>query len=342
MPYRGFALYDRIRQRLALRGGAPVTSLALIGAGRPSAGGALRSSLDAGAWGVGPGRRRVHPVRVRARAARQTARRHWRWSARRACCTPSSGTSSSSTAAGTASAASKRCGRSRYRRCDRVAAAAASPICCCQPRRCRSAARSSADHRAGPHARGPLPAPPAARTPPAPGPQIATPVLLFGAGSRGQLLLRSMLRDPHGQYLPGRPDRRRPGQAAPADRRRPVLGDRRRHPAPRSPRPAPDGRSSRWPTPTPRLIREIRAITAGRRRRVQGGAVGQRAARRPGRRRRRPRREDQRPARPAPDRHRPGRHRRLPQRQAGAGHRRRRLDRLGAVPPAPPLRSRPS
>ncbi len=41
---------------------------------------------------------------------------------------------------------------------------------------------------------------------------------------------------------------------------------------------------------------------------------------------------------PAPDRHRPRRHRRLPDRQARAGHRRRRFDRLGAVPADRPLR----
>ena len=40
-----------------------------------------------------------------------------------------------------------------------------------------------------------------------------------------------------------------------------------------------------------------------------------------------------RPPRPPRDRHRHRRHRRLPQRQAGPGHRRRRVDRLRAVPP---------
>ena len=49
-----------------------------------------------------------------------------------------------------------------------------------------------------------------------------------------------------------------------------------------------------------------------------------------------------RPARPPRDRHRPRRDRRLPHRPAGAGHRRRRLDRLRAVPADRRGSSRPS
>ena len=56
-------------------------------------------------------------------------------------------------------------------------------------------------------------------------------------------------------------------------------------------------------------------------------------------RRRRPAAHRGRPARPPPDRHRPRLHRRLRHRSAGPGHRGRRLDRLGAVPPAEPLRT---
>ena len=72
----------------------------------------------------------------------------------------------------------------------------------------------------------------------------------------------------------------------------------------------------------------------------QGPARADAAPLRPRRRPRHPRPEPHRPARPQPARHRHGVDRGLPDRPAGARHRRRRLDRVRAVPPDQPVRSR--
>ncbi len=170
----------------------------------------------------------------------------------------------------------------------------------------------------------------------------ASRVLVVGAGEAGRELIGSMLRDPLRQWRPvgflddDRYKRHR------RIRNVPVLG------------------------PISRLADEVRATgvdtviiaipsassdddqpdPAGGHRgrgRGQGAAVNltpdpQRQGRPP----RPARHRHHRPPRPRPGRHRRRRDRRLPHRHAGAGHRRGRLDRLGAVPPARHASTRPS
>ena len=87
------------------------------------------------------------------------------------------------------------------------------------------------------------------------------------------------------------------------------------------------------PSITGEQLRGVRRAAARRRAARAGAAAGRRAARR-GATVGHPTADGRRPARPAPGRGRHGGDRRLRHRAAGAGDRRRRLDRLRAVPPA--------
>ncbi len=90
--------------------------------------------------------------------------------------------------------------------------------------------------------------------------QVATPVLLFGAGSAGHDLTRAILRDPTSTYVPvglldDDPDKRHLRVHGVA-----LLGSRQTY-RPRSRRPAPPPSSSPWPAPMPTLIREVQRIS---------------------------------------------------------------------------------
>ena len=137
---------------------------------------------------------------------------------------------------------------------------------------------------------------------------------------------------------PGRDPRRRPLQAAPPDPRRcPCWGPPTR-PADAG-RDAGGQRDHRHPE---RRRRHDRPDPKGTR--VEAGLdvkvlpSSTQLLTEPRRDPRHPRRQPDRRPGPQPARHRRRRDRRLPHRASGAGHRRRRLDRLRAVPPDPPLR----
>ena len=162
------------------------------------------------------------------------------------------------------------------------------------------------------------------------------PVIVMGAGEGGLQIVTAMLKS--GPVPPRRHPRRQPGSAEPAAQGRPCHG--RPHGPARGRRIALGARTLvvAIPSASGELIRDLarRADEAGLHtlilppvEELLGTGVG---------RVRHPSAHRGRPAGPprAVARHRVGR--RLPDRQAGAGHRCRRLDRLRAVPPDPPLR----
>ena len=168
----------------------------------------------------------------------------------------------------------------------------------------------------------------------------ATRVIVVGAGEAGRELIGSMLRDPLRPVAPRRAARRRPQQAAPPDPARPGpragrprLGEQVRAPA-RTPS------SSRSRAPPPETINRIRLAALDADVAVKVLPVHHPAAHRHRRHPRPARHQPHRRARSQPARHRHRLDRRVPHRSPGAGHRRRRLDRLRAVPPDPPLRAR--
>ncbi len=168
-----------------------------------------------------------------------------------------------------------------------------------------------------------------------------TPVVIVGAGEAGHQLIASMLREHGSMWMPMALVDDDPLKRHLRVRGVPVLGttDQLSEVAdrvgagtvivaiPSAPaeyiRDAEPPRERGWPRP-------------------QGDSGHERSTQSPCKHLRYSRHRRHRPARPSPDRDRPVVDRRLPHRQARAGHRRRRLDRLGAVPPDRTSSARPS
>ena len=165
-----------------------------------------------------------------------------------------------------------------------------------------------------------------------------TSVLVIGAGEAGRELIGSMLRDPQRTWHPvGLLDddpykRHRRLRGVPVLGTTDELADAVE---------ATGAETVIIAIPSADAARIARLRLAGDRgrRRRQGAPVDHAAAHRPRRHPRHPRRQPDRRAGPQPARHRRRGDRRLPHRRAGAGHRRRWLDRLRAVPADPPVRA---
>ena len=196
-------------------------------------------------------------------------------------------------------------------------------------------------HRVRRHGRRPLRRPAAARaTPPALRPRPRERPIIFGAGDGGERTIRAMLFDSDSPYVPGRAARRRPAQAQPHDPRRPRARRPHAHRRRRRARRRQGARhrgAHRRRRPRPRAVSDGRAVpasTSGSCRRCGSCSAARStsttSASRP------------RPTSSAATRSRPI-SRACPSTSAGRTrrrHRRRRVDRLRALPAALGVRAR--